>query len=49
MKICDKHVSHEWLSYLDACAGSLLTPHDYVTKVQKRLGKSVWIILGDLI
>ena len=32
------HVSHKWLYHLDACAGSVLTPHDYITNVQKRLG-----------
>ena len=26
------HVSHKWLHQIDACAGSVLTPHDYITK-----------------
>ena len=34
-------VSHGWLLHLDACAGSVLTPHDYITNVQKRLGNRV--------
>ena len=29
--------------HLDACAGSVLTPHDYITNVQKRLGNRVWV------
>ena len=29
---------HKWLYHLDACAGSVLTPHDHVANVQKRLG-----------
>ena len=32
---CHTHVSHKWLYHLDACAGSVLTPYDYVTNVQK--------------
>ena len=32
------HTSQKWLYHLDACAGSVLTPHDYNTNVQKRLG-----------
>ena len=24
------------------CAGSVLTPHDYITNVQKRLGNRLW-------
>ena len=32
------HVSQKWLYHLDACAGTVLAPHDYVTNVQKRLG-----------
>ena len=27
---------------LDACAGSVLTPHDYITNVQKRFGNRTW-------
>ena len=30
--------AHKWLYHLDACAGSVLTPHDNITNVQKRLG-----------
>ena len=33
--LCHAHVSHKWL-YLDACAGSVLTPHDNITNVQKK-------------
>ena len=29
-------------SHLNACAGSVLTPHDYITNVQKRLGNREW-------
>ena len=32
-----------WLHHLDACAESVLTPHDYITNVQKRLGSRVWV------
>ena len=38
--LCHSHVSPEWLYHLDACAGSVLTPHDCITNVQKRLGNS---------
>ena len=31
------------LYHLDACAGSVLTPHDYITIVQKGLGNRVWV------
>ena len=31
------HVSRKWLYHVDACAGSVLTPHDHITNVQKRL------------
>ena len=41
--MCHAQVSHKWLYHLDACAGSVLTPHDYVTNVQKRLGNRVWV------
>ena len=30
------HVSHKWLYHLDACAGSVLAPHDDITNVQER-------------
>ena len=33
--LCHAQVSHKWLYHLDACAGSVLTPHDYITNVQK--------------
>ena len=36
--------SHPQVAFhLDACAGSVLTPHDYITNVQKRLGNRVWV------
>ena len=39
-------VSHKWLYHQRiACAGSVLTPNDYIANVQKRLGNRVW--LGD--
>ena len=31
----------------DACAGSVLTPHDIITNVQKRLGNRVWVRGGQ--
>ena len=31
------------LFHLHACAGSVLTPHDYITNVHKRLGNRVWV------
>ena len=31
-------VSHKWLFHLDGCGRSVLTSHDYITNVQKRLG-----------
>ena len=34
------HVPHKWLYHSNACAGSVLTPSDCVTNVQKRLGSS---------
>ena len=39
--LCRTHVSHKWLHHLDACAGSVLTPHDFITNVQKRLSTRV--------
>ena len=45
--LCHTQVSHGWLYHLDACAGSVLTPHDYVTSVQKRLGNRAWTGLGE--
>ena len=44
--LCHTHVSNNWL-YLDACAGSVLTPHDYITNVQKRLGNRAWTGFGQ--
>ena len=41
--LCHAQVSHKWLHHLDACAGSVLKPHDYITNVQKRLGNIVWV------
>ena len=40
--LCRAQVSHKWPYHLDACAGSVLTPHDYNSNVQKRLGNRVW-------
>ena len=37
--LCDTHVSHKWSFHLDACAGSVLAPHDFAAHVQRRLGK----------
>ena len=34
--LCHTQVSHKLLYHLDACAGSVLTPHDYITNVQKK-------------
>ena len=34
-EMCHTQVSHKWLYHLDACADSVLTPHDYITNVQK--------------
>ena len=33
--------------HLDARAGSVLTPHDYITNVQKRLGNREWTGFGQ--
>ena len=41
------HVSHKWLHHLDACAGSVLTPHDCITNVQKRLGNRAYTGFGQ--
>ena len=40
--LCHTQVPHEWLHHLDACAGSVLTPHDYITN-EKRLGNRLWV------
>ena len=39
--LCHAQVSHKWPYHLDACAGCVLTPHDYITNGQKRLGNRV--------
>ena len=33
---CHTQASHNWLYHLDACVGSVLPPHDYITNVQKK-------------
>ena len=38
---------NKWLFHLDACAGSVLTPFDYITNVQKRLGNRAWTGLDE--
>ena len=40
--LCRMRVSHKWVYHLDACAGSVLTPHDCITNVQRRLGDRAW-------
>ena len=30
--LCHTQGSHKWLCHLDACAGSVLTPHDFVSR-----------------
>ena len=40
--LCHTHVSHKWIYHLDACAGSVLSPHDFITNIQKRLGNRAW-------
>ena len=46
--MCHAHVSHKYLYHLDVCAGrSILTPHDCITNVQKRLGNGVWRGFGQ--
>ena len=50
--VCHTQVSHEWFYHLHAGAGRVLTPYDYITNVQKKLGYTGfgqcrhWIILG---
>ena len=47
--LCHAQVSREWLYHLDACAGSVLTPHDHITNVQKkRLGYWLWGVTGSV-
>ena len=43
--LCHAQVSHKWLYHLDACAGSVLTPHDYITNMQNRHGNRIGV--GD--
>ena len=45
--LCHTHVSPRWLYHLDACAGSVLTPNDYITNVQKRLGNRAYTGFGE--
>ena len=47
--LCHTQVSHKWLYHQDACAGSVLTPHDYITNVQKRLGNRIWVGGGSFL
>ena len=44
---CHTHVSHKWLCHMDACGGSVLTPHDCITNVQKRLGNTAYTGFGQ--
>ena len=41
------HVSHKWLSHSDACADSVLTPRDYITNAQNRLGNRSYTCFGE--
>ena len=43
--LCHAQVSHKLLFHLDASAGSVLTPHDNITNVQKTLGNR--LLEGD--
>ena len=45
--LCHTHVSNKWPYHLDACARSVLTPHDDITNVQKRLGNRAWTGFGQ--
>ena len=46
--LCHTHVSHKWLYHLDACEGSVFTPHDdIITNVQKKLGNRAWTGFGQ--
>ena len=45
--VCHTHVCHKWLYHLDACAVSVLTPHDYITNMQTRLGNRAWTGFGE--
>ena len=42
--LCHTQVSHKCLHHLDACVGRVLTPHDYITNVPKRLGYRLWSV-----
>ena len=44
--LCRAQVSHRWLFHLDACAGSVLTPHDYITNKQKDLAAGSGRVTG---
>ena len=46
---CHTHVSHKWLYHIDACAGSVLAPHDYITNVQKKLGNRSYTCLANAV
>ena len=45
--LCHTHVSNTWLNHIDACAGSVLTPQDYITNVQRRLGNRAYTGFGQ--
>ena len=45
--LCHTHVSHNWLSLFVACAGSVLTPHDCITNVQKTLDNPAYTGFGQ--
>ena len=45
--LCHTHVSHKWLNHLDACAGSVLMPYDYITNVQKRFSNRAYTAFGQ--
>ena len=36
--LCHIQVSHKWLSHVDACTGSVLTPNDHTYQRSERLG-----------
>ena len=40
---CHTQVPLKWLYHLDACSGSVLTPHDYIANVQKRLANRLGV------
>ena len=44
--LCQTRVSHKGLYHL-ACAGSVLTPHDYITNAQKMLGNRAYTGFGQ--